>query len=238
MPYRSVLLKLSGEALAGTQPHGIDPHMLQQYVADIRQLHAQGMRIAIVLGGGNFWRGQNAGTLGLQPAPAHYMGMLATTINSLALQDALQQQGLTTHLMSHLPIGPICHPYHRLEAQRHLHKQDIVLLSAGLGKPYFTTDTGASWAAIDLGVDLLVKGTQVDGVYTHDPKEHPEAKRYTELSLAEAIAHKLGIMDAPALALCQAHRMPILVYNATKPQRLLQALDNPQAAATLLYPQA
>ena len=235
MHYKKILLKLSGEALAGHQSFGIAPDLLTHYTKEISKAYRSGITIAIVIGGGNIWRGEKSKTLGIERVPADYMGMLATMINSLALHNALTQQGIPTRLMSQVPMQSICEAYSRAKALQYLQKNYIVIIGAGLGKPYFTTDTAASLSAIELGVDVLVKGTNVDGIYSADPKKNKQATRYTELNIEQVLQKKLQIMDMTALTLCTEQHLPIIVYNATKKDRLMQVLTKKELG-TFIHP--
>ena len=212
LPYRRVLLKLSGEAL---QKDGktISPDVLSRLAEDIRQLHAMGVQIALVIGGGNIFRGVSAATAGMDRANADYMGMLATCINALALQDALEQEGLATRVQSAIGMSQISEPYIRRRAVRHLEKGRVVIFSAGTGNPYFTTDTAASLRAMEINADVILKGTKVDGVYDKDPKKHADAKRFAKVSYLDALNLGLKVMDATAISLCMDNDLPIIVFS-------------------------
>ncbi|MGB0356691.1 MAG: UMP kinase [Cytophagales bacterium] len=237
MKYKSILLKLSGEVLAGEQgsTSTISPRRLQHYVDEIQAAHRAGLQIAVVIGGGNIWRGDQAETLGVGIVDADHMGMLATMINAIAIAASLEKRGIPTALMSRLPIHPICEHYSKQKARHHLKKGRVVIVGGGTSNPSFTTDSAASLTAIELGIDLLLKGTKVDFVYKKDPLKHVDAIPFKTLSLASAIEQKLGVMDLTALTLCQAHQLPIIVYNATKPNQLLKTLKT-RETGTLIHP--
>jgi uridylate kinase len=216
-PYRRVLLKLSGEALSGDDPGGIDPRALRQIcrqVADVVELEVE---LAIVIGGGNFFRGVSAAAAGFERATADYMGMLATVMNALALQQELESIGVEARVQSAIPISPVSEPYVRQRALKHLASGRVVIFAAGTGNPFFTTDTAASLRAIEIGADILLKATQVDGVYTDDPRTNPEAQRYQEVSYGEALRKDLRVMDATAFALCREHGLPLRVFAISRP---------------------
>ena len=232
--YKRVLLKLSGEALAGQSGFGIAPAALVHYVREIEKVHKQGIKIAIIVGGGNIWRGKQAAQSNIPRTKADHMGMLATLINAIALDSALTHKGIPCRLMSRLPLHHFWETYSIAKASAYLRKGRIVIIGGGTSNPCATTDSAASLTAIELSMDLLVKGTKVDGVYTADPKKDPKATYYTTLSLQEALAQQLNVMDRQALALCLEQRLPIAVYNATKPDQLLQILAG--KGGTLLTP--
>ncbi|TDS15922.1 uridylate kinase [Sphingobacterium paludis] len=216
MKYKRILLKLSGEALMGEQSYGIDINRVMQYANDIKEIHAQGLEIAIVIGGGNIYRGLSAEKAGMDRVQADYMGMLATVINSMALQDALEKVGLKTRLLTAIKMEQICEPFIRRRAVRHLEKGRIVIFGAGTGNPYFTTDTAASLRAIEINADAVLKGTRVDGIYTADPEKDPTAKRYDTISFQEVYAKGLNVMDMTAFTLCQENNLPIIVFDMNK----------------------
>ena len=215
--YQRVLLKLSGEALMGEQGHGIDPLVLQYIADEVAKVHALGTEIAIVIGGGNILRGKTAASAGMDRAQADYMGMLATVINALALQDALEHAGLTTRVQTGIEMPAVAEPFIRRRAIRHLEQNRVVILAAGTGNPYFTTDTTAILRAAEMECDTVLKATDVDGVYTADPKRDPSAKRYEHLDHQEALDRNLKIMDATAFALARENRMPIIVFSIRQP---------------------
>lgn len=221
--YRRILLKLSGEALMGEQKFGIDPKVLQRMAWEIGELLSVGVQPAIVIGGGNIFRGVNLTASGMDRVTGDHMGMLATMINSLAMQDALQRAGLKSRVMSALRIEAVCEDYVRWRAVRHLEKGWVVIFAAGTGNPFFTTDSAASLRAVEIGADLLIKATKVDGVYTADPVRHPEAERFSRLSYDEVIARQLEVMDTTAIVLCRDHKMPLRVLNMNTPGALMRA---------------
>ncbi len=216
MKYKRILLKLSGEALMGEKQYGIDSDRVQQYAQDIKAVFEQGIQIAIVIGGGNIFRGLSAEKAGMDRVQADYMGMLATVINSMALQDALEKLGVKTRLMSAIKMEQICEPFIRRRAMRHLEKGRIVIFGAGTGNPYFTTDTCASLRAIEVEADVVMKGTRVDGIYTSDPLKNSDAVRYDEISFAEVYSKGLNVMDMTAFTLCQENKLPIIVFDMNK----------------------
>lgn len=225
MQYKRILLKLSGEALMGKLQYGIDPDRLQQYALDIREILESGVQIAIVIGGGNIFRGMNGTHSGIDRAQGDYMGMLATVINGMALQSALEREGMYTRLLSAIKMEEICEPYIRRRAIRHLEKGRVVIFGAGTGNPYFTTDTAASLRAIEVEADVILKGTRVDGVYSADPEKDATAKKYEEISFREAIAKNLNVMDMTAFTLCEENNLPIIVFDMNKRGNLRQVLN-------------
>ena len=225
MKYKRILLKLSGEALMGDKLYGIDIDRLAQYAKDIHAVHAKGIEIALVIGGGNIYRGLSAEKSGMDRVQADYMGMLATVINSMALQDALEKTGLKTRLLTAIKMEQICEPFIRRRAVRHLEKGRIVIFGAGTGNPYFTTDTAASLRAIEINADVVLKGTRVDGIYSSDPLTNPEASRYNEISFAEVYKKNLNVMDMTAFTLCQENNLPIIVFDMNKPGNLMRLTE-------------
>ena len=215
--YRRVLLKLSGEALAGDQGYGIDPATLTAIAREVKEVVDAGVQLALVIGGGNIFRGLAASSKGMDRASADYMGMLATVINSLAMQDALEKIGVITRVQSAIAMSEVAEPYIRRRAMRHLEKGRVVIFGAGTGNPYFTTDTAASLRAMEIGADVILKGTKVDGVYTADPKKDPAAVRYDRLSYIEVLGQGLQVMDATATSLCMDNNLPIVVFDITTP---------------------
>lgn len=213
MKYKRILLKLSGESLMGKQEYGISPEMLTQYASEIKQAKELGAEIAIVIGGGNIFRGLQGAAKGMDRVQGDYMGMMATIINSMALQAELEQQGLKTELLSGLAIEPICKETSRRRMISALEEGKIVIIAGGTGNPYFTTDTASTLRAIEMKADVILKGTRVDGVYTSDPEKDPTATKYTSLTYDEALSKKLKIMDLTAFALCQENKMPIYVFD-------------------------
>ena len=213
MKYKRILLKLSGESLMGKQEYGISPEMLTQYASEIKQAKELGAEIAIVIGGGNIFRGLQGAAKGMDRVQGDYMGMMATIINSMALQAELEQQGLKTELLSGLAIEPICKETSRRRMISALEDGKIVIIAGGTGNPYFTTDTASTLRAIEMKADVILKGTRVDGVYTSDPEKDPTATKYSSLTYDEALSKKLKIMDLTAFALCQENKMPIYVFD-------------------------
>jgi len=222
--YRRVLLKLSGEALMGELDYGIEPVVIQRIAAEIAEAHKQRVEIAIVIGGGNIFRGAGLARAGMDRVTGDYMGMLATVMNALAIQDALESKGVFARVMSALKIHEVCEDYIRRRAVRHLEKGRIVILAAGTGNPFFTTDTAASLRAIEIGADVLLKATKVDGVYDADPLSHPDAKRYKTVSFDQVLADKLTVMDATAIVMCRDNDLPLRVFNLTRANALLKAI--------------
>ena len=223
LKYRRVLLKLSGEALMGDEPYGIDPKVIDRLASEVAELCKQGVEIAIVIGGGNIFRGTGLAASGIERVTADHMGMLATIMNSLAMQDALERVNLHARVMSALKINQVCEDYIRRRAVRHLEKGRVVILAAGTGNPFFTTDSAASLRAIEIGAELLIKATKVDGVYSSDPVKNADAVRYDSLNYDEVIEQKLGVMDTTAVVLCRDNGMPLRVLDMTKAGSLLKA---------------
>ena len=230
--YKRILLKLSGESLS-TDTEVIDPVILGQYAEEIRRVHDLGVEVAIVIGGGNIFRGASAAKAGIDRVQGDYMGMLATVINGMAVQASLEKQGLYTRMMTAIKVEAVCEPFIRRRAMRHLEKGRIVIFGAGTGNPYFTTDSTASLRAIEIEADVVLKGTRVDGVYTADPEKDPNATRYTHLSFAEAIGKGLKIMDTTAFTLCQENKVPIIVFDMNKTGNLA-ALVSGEDVGTLI----
>lgn len=221
--YKRLLIKLSGEALMGDRTHGIDPNVLQQLADEIKALIDTGVQVAMVIGGGNIFRGAGLAARGVDRVTADQIGMLATVINALALQDALEQAGLFVRVMSAIRINQICEDYIRRRAVRHLEKGRVVIFAAGTGNPFFTTDSAASLRAIEINADLMIKATKVDGVYSADPAKVADARRYHFLDYDEVLQHKLEVMDATAIVLCRDNGMPLRVLNMTKTGAILRA---------------
>lgn len=213
MKYKRILLKLSGESLMGEQEYGISPEMLSQYATEIKQAKKLGTEIAVVIGGGNIFRGLQGAAKGMDRVQGDYMGMLATVINSMALQSELEQQGVATELLSGLAIEPICKETSRRRMISSLKEGKVVIIAGGTGNPYFTTDTASTLRAIEMQADVILKGTRVDGVYTADPEKDATATKYSSLTYDEALSKKLKIMDLTAFALCQENKMPIYVFD-------------------------
>ncbi len=214
--YRRILLKLSGEALAGEQGYGIDPAVIQGIAEEIRDVSRLGIEVALVIGGGNIFRGLAASSRGMDRASADYMGMLATVMNSLAMQDALEKLGVVTRVQSAIEMQEIAEPYIRRRAIRHLEKGRVVIFAAGTGNPYFTTDTAASLRAMEIGAEVILKATRVDGVYTADPRTHPDAVKFTSLTYLDVLEKGLQVMDATATSLCMDNGLPIVVFDLTE----------------------
>ena len=214
--YRRIVLKLSGEALAGDQGYGIDPPVLDRVGAEIREVIDLGVQVAIVIGGGNIFRGIAASAAGMDRATADYMGMLATIINALALQDALEKASLQTRVLSAIEMRAVAEPYIRRRAIRHLEKGRVVIFAAGTGNPFFTTDTAGALRAVEIGADVIVKATKVDGIYTADPKKDPTARRIEKVGYIEVLNQGLGVMDTTAISLCMDNKLPIVVFDLTR----------------------
>ena len=213
--YKRVLLKLSGEALAGEQRYGIDPQIITTIANEIKEVVTCGVQLALVIGGGNIFRGLAASSKGMDRASADYMGMLATMINSLAMQDALEQIGVNTRVQSAIAMQEVAEPYIRRRAIRHLEKGRVVIFGAGTGNPYFTTDTAASLRAMEIGAEVILKGTKVDGVYSADPKKEPNAVKFASLTYIDVLKKGLQVMDATATSLCMDNSLPIIVFDVT-----------------------
>ena len=214
---KRILLKLSGEALLGDVDYGIDPAVIKRIAGEIRDVQAEDVEVGVVIGGGNIFRGAGLARAGMDRVTGDHMGMLATVMNALALQDALESLGIYARVMSALKIHEVCEDYIRRRAIRHLEKGRVVILAAGTGNPFFTTDTAASLRAIEIGADLLLKATKVDGVYDADPKTHPEATRYSSLSFDQVLTDKLKVMDATAIVMCRDNSLPLRVFNMNSP---------------------
>ncbi len=225
MKYNRVLLKLSGESLMGKQSYGIDPTMLEQYGKDIKATVEQGVEVAIVIGGGNIFRGLSGAAQGMDRVQGDYMGMMATLINSMALQSELERQGMRTELLSGLAIEPICKAMSRRRAIEAMREGRVVIIGGGSGNPFFTTDTASSLRAVEIQADAILKGTRVDGVYTADPEKDPTATKFTTLSYQEALTKRLKIMDLTAFALCQENHLPIYVFDMNQPGNLLKVVQ-------------
>jgi uridylate kinase len=233
MKYKRILLKLSGEALMGSQQFGIDPLRLEQYAKDVKSVQEIGVEIAIVIGGGNIFRGVEAEKIGIDRVQGDYMGMLATVINGMALQSAMEKLGMFTRLLSGINMDQVCEPFIKRRAVRHLEKGRIVIFGAGIGNPYFTTDSTAALRAIEVQADVVLKGTRVDGVYSSDPEKDPNAERYTSISFMEAYEKGLNIMDMTAFTLCQENKLPIIVFDMNKSGNLLRIMQG-EPAGTLI----
>jgi uridylate kinase len=231
--YRKILLKVSGEVLMGDAGFGIDPQTIDRVAEDIREVVNSGVELCLVIGGGNIFRGVSLAGRGMERASADYMGMLATVMNALALQGALEKVGVFTRVQSAIPMDAICEPYIRRRALRHLEKGRVVIFAAGLGAPFFTTDTPAALRAAEMGCDALFKGTSVDGVYTADPKKDPKAERYETLSYQEVLAKDLRVMDASAIALMRDNQIPIVVFSIREPGNFLKVLTGEGVFTTI-----
>jgi len=222
--YKRVLLKLSGEVLMGDSGYGIDPDTINRLASELIEVRESGVDLAIVIGGGNIFRGNMGTASGMDRASADYMGMMATVMNAIGLQDALERQGAKARVISALHIKEVAEPYIRRRAVRHLEKGRILIFAAGTGNPYFTTDTAASLRAMEIGADVVLKGTKVDGVYTADPVKDASATRYDTLTFTEALTKQLGVMDATAMSLCRDNKMPIVVFDVTAQGQMLRAV--------------
>lgn len=222
--YKRILLKLSGESLMGDKTFGFDTNVIAQYARDIKELTEIGVEVAIVIGGGNIYRGMNEAETGIERAHGDYMGMLATVINGMALQAGLERIGVFTRLMSAIKMEQIAEPYIRRRAIRHLEKGRVVIFGAGTGNPYFTTDTAGSLRAIEINASVIMKGTRVDGIYSADPEKDPKAKKFDKISFTDAISKNLGVMDMTAFTLCMENNLPIVVFDMNKPGNLLRVV--------------
>ena len=234
MKYKRILLKLSGEALMGEKNYGIDSSLLEKYSQEIKEIHNKGIEIAIVIGGGNIYRGIESEESGINRVQGDYMGMMATLINSMALQSHLEKLGCDTRLMSGFNVDQVCEPFIRRKAIRHLEKERIVIFGAGLGKPYFTTDSTASLRAIEIEANIVLKGTRVDGVYDFDPEKKKDAKKFNEISFNEAYEKNLTIMDMTAFTLCKENNLPIIVFDMNKSGNLINLIEG-KKVGTLIY---
>lgn len=225
--YKRILLKLSGEALLGNQKNGdpFDPKIIEQYAQDIKQVTDLGVQVAIVIGGGNIYRGMNEAESGIERAHGDYMGMLATVINAMAIQAMLEKIGIYSRLQSAINMEQVAEPYIRRKALRHLEKGRVVIFGGGTGNPYFTTDTAGSLRAIEMKADVILKGTRVDGIYTADPEKDPSATRFEKLSFEDCISKNLKVMDMTAFTLCQENKLPIIVFDVNKKGNLLQVVQ-------------
>ena len=234
MKYKRILLKLSGEALMGEKNYGIDSSLLEKYSQEIKEIHNKGIEIAIVIGGGNIYRGIESEESGINRVQGDYMGMMATLINSMALQSHLEKLGCDTRLMSGFNVDQVCEPFIRRRAIRHLEKGRIVIFVAGLGKPYFTTDSTASLRAIEIEANIVLKGTRVDGVYDFDPEKKKDAKKFNEISFNEVYEKNLTIMDMTAFTLCKENNLPIIVFDMNKSGNLINLIEG-KKVGTLIY---
>jgi uridylate kinase len=225
LKYKRILLKLSGESLMGEQQFGIDSKVLNYFADEIKKVQELGVQVGIVIGGGNIYRGLNAEEQGIERVTGDQMGMLATIINSLALQNACENKGIYTRLMSAIKMEEVAEPYIRRRAIRHLEKGRVVIFGAGTGHPYFSTDTAASLRAVEIEADAILKGTRVDGVYDSDPEKNPNASRFEQISYLDVLQKNLRVMDLTAISLCQENNLPIIVFNMNKPGNLLKLVD-------------
>jgi uridylate kinase len=223
--YKRVLLKLSGESLMGDKNFGLDPLVLRQYAKDIKEITDLGVQVALVVGGGNIYRGMNEAETGIERAQGDYMGMLATVINGMAVQSALEKEGVYTRLQSAIIMEAVAEPYIRRRAIRHLEKGRVVIFGAGTGNPYFTTDTAGSLRAIEIKADVILKGTRVDGIYDSDPEKNPGAVKYDSISFKECISNNLRVMDMTAFTLCMENNLPIIVFDMNKRGNLLNVIS-------------
>lgn len=223
--YQRILLKLSGEALMGEQEFGIDPAVIDRIAVEVKELIDNGIQVAMVIGGGNIFRGVSLSASGMERVSADHMGMLATVINALALQDGLERHDLKVRVMSALSIHNVCEDYIRRRAVRHLEKSRVVIFAAGTGNPFFTTDTAASLRGIEVNCDVVIKGTNVDGVYSADPKKDPNAIKYDSLDYDQVIENKLGVMDTTAIVLCRDNDIPVIVYNMSTNGALMRVVQ-------------
>ncbi|MDP7242822.1 MAG: UMP kinase [Rhodospirillales bacterium] len=222
--YRRVLLKLSGEGLMGKRDYGLDPPTLERIALEVRAVHSMGVEVCLVIGGGNIFRGISAAGVTIERTSADYMGMLATVINALAMQSMLESQGVQTRVQSAIPMSMICEPYIRRRAMRHMEKGRVVIFAAGTGNPFFTTDTAAALRAVEMGCDVLLKGTQVDGVYSGDPKLEKDPKRFDSLDYHKVLSQDLKVMDASAIALARENKVPIVVFSIHHPHAFAGAV--------------
>ena len=236
LPYQRILLKLSGEALLGNENFGIDPEVLGRMANELKELVAMGVQVGVVIGGGNIFRGQGLARAGMDRVTGDHMGMLATLINSLAFQDALERVDVMARVMSGLQINEVCEDFIRRKAIRHLEKGRVAIFGAGMGNPFFTTDTAASLRAIEIGADILVKATRVDGVYSADPEKNADAVRYDKLSFNKVIGDDLNVMDTTAVVMCRDNNLPIRVFDMNVPGNLIQ-LAKGDNVGTLVMPE-
>jgi len=232
--YKRIVLKLSGEAMAGASGVGIDPDRAEEIATRIKEIHEHGVQIAVVIGAGNLWRGQIGVNRGMEQSTADHMGMIATVMNGLALQDALERMGVQTRVQTAIQMNAVAEPYIRLRAIRHMEKGRVVVIAGGTGNPYFTTDTAAALRAMEIKADIVIKATKVNGVYTADPKKDPTATRFETLTYKEALDNKFEIMDMTAFTLCQENQMPILVVNFWTEGDLYKAVQGDHAVGTLI----
>lgn len=233
LKYKRILLKLSGESLMGDQSFGIDPNVLEYFAKEIQKVHELNVQIGIVIGGGNIYRGLNAQDQGIDRVTGDQMGMLATIINSLALQNTLENNGIYTRLMSAIKMEEIAEPYIRRRAIRHLEKKRVVIFGAGTGHPYFSTDTAASLRAVEIEADAIFKGTRVDGIFDSDPEKNPGASKFEEITYMDVLKNNLRVMDLTAISLCQENNLPIIVFNMDQPDNLLKLVTGKSVGTTV-----
>src|SRR5512144_283522 len=224
--FKRILLKISGEALMGNQGYGINPEILTLVAGEIADAAKLGVEVAVVVGGGNIFRGVSESARGMDRASADYVGMLATVMNAVSLQEAIEKHGVVTRVQSAIPMSQLAEPYIRRRAMRHLEKGRVVIFGAGTGNPFFTTDTAAALRAMEIGAEILLKATKVDGIYDKDPKKHQDARRYKTVTFTDALRQDLHVMDATAFALCRDNEMPIIVFNMTTPNNIAAVLSN------------
>ena len=234
--YKRVLLKVSGEALLGGREYGLDRETLSRISADIAEVVASGVQVCLVVGGGNIFRGVSGAAAGMDRASADYMGMLATVMNALGLQSVMERHGVQTRVQSAIPMSSVCEPYIRRRAERHMEKGRVVIFAAGTGNPFFTTDTAAALRAAEMDCDALLKGTQVDGVYSADPRKHPDADRYEELTYHDVLARDLAVMDAAAISVARENGLPILVFNIHAPGSFAAVMRGEGRFTTIIEP--
>ena len=233
LKYKRILLKLSGESLLGDKGHGIDPAMLNFFAKEIKRIHDLGVQVGIVIGGGNIYRGLNAGEQGIDRVTGDQMGMLATVINALALQNAFENHGMFTRLMTSINMEEIAEPYIRRRAIRHLEKGRIVIFGAGTGHPYFSTDTAASLRAIEIEAEVILKGTRVDGVFDSDPEKNPNASIFKKITYLDVLKKNLRVMDMTAISLCQENELPIIIFNMNKTNNLLKVITGKKVGSAV-----
>lgn len=234
LAYGRIILKLSGEALAGEGGCGIDPKNAEEIAAKIKRIYDLGVQIAVVIGAGNLWRGQQGVSVGMDQSTADYMGMIATVMNALALQDALERQGVATRVQTAIQMNSVAEPYIRLRAIRHMEKGRVVIIAGGTGNPYVTTDSAAALRALEVKADIIIKATKVNGVYTADPKKDPDATRYDTLTYSEVLEKRFEVMDTTAFTMCQEHNMPILVLDFWSDDALFVAVQGETQVGTLI----
>jgi uridylate kinase len=232
--YKRIILKLSGEALAGPHGLGIDPDRAEEIAAKVKQIHDLGVQVAVVIGGGNLWRGATGVERGMDEPTSHHIGIIGTVMNGLALQDALERTGVVTRVQTAIQMNAVAEPYIRLRAIRHLEKGRVVIIAGGLGNPYFTTDTAAALRASEINADIVIKATKVNGVYTADPHKDPSATKYDRLTYKQVLEQKLDVMDMTAFTLCEENEMPILVVDFWADDDLLRAVQGEPSVGTLV----